>query len=227
MDTNNFLLVINTVIIILALTVCVVREMLNITGQTAEKQAAKENSIMGWLFASAIIGWLALPVMIGVKIWHWKRDNLSRFEWEDAYRKGITIMLGGCVQLFLLAMTSCSSVRQPVAIEHIVFKTDTLYKTNVSVDTFRVLDSVFVNQYVKGDTIYKEKTSYKWRDKVSVRVDTLYKTAIITDSIRMPIPVVRELSAWEKTSMRVGKLTIGVVVIVAILIPLWLIHRKK
>lgn len=228
MDIRSFLLILNAFVIVFALTVFVVREMLNVVGETAEEQAEKENGMMGWFLASSIIGWLALPVMIGVKTWRWKRDKLSHFEWDKVVRNGMVIMLGGCVQMLLLMLTSCSSVRPSVATERIMYKTDTLYKTNVRADTFRVLDSVFVNQYVKGDTVYKEKTAYKWRDKVSVRVDTLYKTAIRTDSVRIPVPVERRLSAWEKTSMYLGKfITAGVVVMAITSLLLWLIHRKK
>lgn len=226
MDIRVFLLILNTVVIFLAPVVYATMKIGSDVTEINEEQAHKERRVLGWYVASIAIGALALPLMLIREIWRWKRDKSSRFEWGDVGRCGMIIVAGCCLHFCLLLLTSCSATK-PVTAERIVYKTDTLYKTNVRADTFRILDSVFVNQYAKGDTIYKEKTSYKWRDKVSVRVDTLYKNAIITDSVRMPIPVVRELSAWEKTSMRVGKLTIGVVVTVAILMLLWLIHRKK
>lgn len=226
MDIHSFLIVLNAVVILLVLTAYVVREMLNVAGETAEEQAAKEDKMMGWLFVSAIIGLLALPVMVGAKIWHWKRDKLSRFEWDDVFRKSMVITLGGCVQLFLLMIMSCSSVRPSVATERIICKTDTIYKTNVSVDTFRMLDSVFVYQYTKGDTVYKEKTTWKWRDKVSIKTDTIYNVALQTNSVHLPVLVERKLSTWEKTQMYVGKFAIGVVVTAIALLLLWL-HRKK
>lgn len=146
-------------------------------------------------------------------------------DWDNIIETVLGLLLGIAVCLMLCALNGCSAAR-PITAERIVYKTDTLYKTDVRADTFRVLDSVFVFQYTRGDTIYKEKTSYKWRDRVSLRVDTLHKTAIRTDSVRMPVPVERKLTAWEKTSMCVGKFTLGVAVLAIALLLLWLLHRK-
>lgn len=196
-------------------------------GDTDEEQIRSDKGILKWYLLSILTGVLAIPIMVMRETWKWNREKLSRFEWcSRVVRRGFLIVAGSCLHLCLLLLTSCSSV-QPVTTERTVYKTDTLYKTNVRADTFRVLDSVYVNQYMKGDTVYKEKTAYKWRDKVSVKVDTIYKTTLRTDSIRMPIPVERKLSAWEETSMRVGKFAIGVIVMTAIILLLWLIHRRK
>ena len=227
MDIRGFLLILNAIIVISTLVIyTIIGENLNIVGETNEEQARNEKGFTGWFLVSVVIGVLALPIMVAREIWHSKRDKLPRFEWDTVGRYGFAIILGSCLNTCLLVFTSCSAAK-PITTERIVYKIDTLYKMNVRADTLHILDSVFVNQYVKGDTVYKEKTAYKWRDKVSVRVDTLYKNALRTDSVRVPTPVERKLTAWEKTSMYVGKFAIGVVVMVVVSLLLWLIHRKK
>lgn len=136
------------------------------------------------------------------------------------------LLIGFIVCALLSILCGCSTTR-PVVVERVIMKTDTLYKTNVRADTLRILDSVFVNQYTKDDTVYKEKTIWKWRDKVSIKTDTIYKVALQTDSVRLPIPVERKLSTWEKTQMYVGDLAIGAVVTAIVSLLLWLIHRRK
>lgn len=119
-----------------------------------------------------------------------------------------------CVMLTLLC--GCSTP-QPVVVERVVVKTDTLYKARTSADTFRLHDSVYVEHYTRGDTVYRLKSVWRWRDRISVK----------TDTTRLPIPVERKLSTWERTQMRVGQFTIGAVVLVVLSLLLWLIHRRR
>ena len=146
--------------------------------------------------------------------------------WDNIIETILGLLLGAAVCLMFCALGGCSTAK-PVVVERVVTKTDTLYKTNARADTLRILDSVFVNQYSKGDTVYKEKTTWKWRDKVSVRVDTIYKVALQTDSVRIPMSVKRKLSTWEQTQMWVGKISICIVGFALLTLLIWLIHRKR
>ena len=76
-----------------------------------------------------------------------------------------------CVMLTLLC--GCSTP-QPVVVERVVVKTDTLYKARTSADTFRLHDSVYVEHYTRGDTVYRLKSVWRWRDRISVKTDTIY-----------------------------------------------------
>lgn len=132
------------------------------------------------------------------------------------------IVLCGAITLLF----GCSTPRTIVS-ERVVVKTDTLYKTKVSKDTFRLHDSVYVEPYMRGDTVYKTHNVWQWRDRIKTQIDTVYKAALRTDTIRMPIPVEHKATWWEKTQMQVGKFTIGVIILVILSLMLWLIHRKK
>lgn len=138
---------------------------------------------------------------------------------------GVLLGLLACALLTLLF--GCSTP-QPVVVERVVVKTDTLYKARTSADTFRLHDSVYVEHYTRGDTVYRLKSVWRWRDRISVKTDTIYKAMLQTDTTRLPIPVERKLSTWERTQMHVGLfITIGTVVFVVLSLLLWLIHRKE
>lgn len=130
------------------------------------------------------------------------------------------------LHVLLLVMTSCTTPK-PIVLERVINKTDTLYKTNYKADTFRLHDSVYVEHYTLGDTVYSQKSVWRWCDRISVKTDTIYKAMLQTDTTRLPIPVERKLSTWERTQMRVGQFTIGAVVLVVLSLLLWLIHRRR
>lgn len=137
---------------------------------------------------------------------------------------GALLGLLACVMLTLLC--GCSTP-QPVVVERVVVKTDTLYKARTSANTFHIHDSVYVEHYTRGDTVYSQKSVWRWCDRISVKTDTIYKAMLQTDTTRLPIPVERKLSTWERTQMHVGQFTIGAVVLVVLSLLLWLIHRRR
>lgn len=148
----------------------------------------------------------------------------------NALDKLIEILCGALLGLLACAMLTlfCGcSTPQPVVVERVVVKADTLYKAKTSADTFQLHDSVYVEHYTRGDTVYSQKSVWRWRDRISVKTDTIYKAMLQTDTTRLPIPVERKLSTWERTQMRVGQFTIGAVVLVVLSLLLWLIHRRR
>lgn len=69
-------------------------------------------------------------------------------------------------------------------------------------DTVLVKDSVLVSIFSAGDTVYKTREVWRWRDRTNVRVDTAYKSAVRVDTVRVPVAVERKLSWWERTVER-------------------------
>lgn len=90
--------------------------------------------------------------------------------------------------LALMCLAGCSTCK-PVIVERVVNKTDTLYNASLRVDTFRIHDSVYVETYTMGDTVYKTRVEWRWRDRISCRADTVYKTALRCDSVQVRVPV--------------------------------------
>lgn len=199
---------------------------LDVVDEGYDENKRNRQGAIGWFIASIFVGALALPVMVLREVYQWKQYKLPDIEWDDICRYGFTIIVGSMLHLLLLVMTSCTT-QKPVVLERVINKTDTLYKTNYIADTFRVHDSIYVENYAVGDTIYKTKNVYKWRDRVSIKTDTIYKSILRADSIPVPVPVEHKATWWERTQMFVGLFTIGAVVLVVLSLLLWLIHRKE
>lgn len=104
-----------------------------------------------------------------------------------------------CALLHVL-LSGCASRRVTVGGRHL--KADTVYRMNVVRDTVLVKDSVLVSIFSTGDTVYKTREVWRWRDRTKVRVDTVYKSAVRVDTVRVPVAVERKLSWWERTVER-------------------------
>lgn len=104
-----------------------------------------------------------------------------------------------CALLHVL-LSGCASRR--VTVEGSTQKTDTVYRMNVVRDTVLVKDSVLVSIFSAGDTVYKTREVWRWRNRTKVRVDTVYKSAVRVDTVRVPVVVERKLSWWERTVER-------------------------
>ncbi len=227
MDIREILMLLNCIILgATTLFIFYKADKLDALDEDCDENVRNRQGTIGWFLASVFVGVLALPVMVLREVYQWKRYKLPGIEWDDICRYGFTIIVGSMLNLLLLVVTSCTTPK-PVVLERVINKTDTLYKTNYKADTFRLHDSVYVEHYTRGDTVYSQKSVWRWRDRISVKTDTIYKAMLQTDIPRLPIPVERKLSTWERTQMRVGQFTIGAVVLVVLSLLLCLIHRRR
>lgn len=227
MDIREILMLLNCIILgATTLFIFYKADKLDALDEDCDENVRNRQGTIGWFLASVFVGVLALPVMVLREVYQWKRYKLPSIEWDDICRYGFTIVIGSMLHVLLLVMTSCATPK-PVVLERVINKTDTLYKTNYQADTFRVHDSIYVESYMIGDTIYKTKNVYKWRDRVSVKTDTIYKSILRADSIPVPVPIERKATWWERTQMFAGKIVVVAVVLFAISLLLWLIHRKR
>lgn len=200
METKCILIVINTIAILCIMIGSILAYNASDRGVDEEQENKKDSSTL-WFFASIVIGAFVLPIMFMKEA----RGVLANRDWGREFR---AIVVGCCLHLCLVLLTSCSTPRS-VIVERVVAKTDTLYKTNVRADTLRILDSVFVNQYTKGDTVYKEKTTWRWRDKVSIKTDTIYKIMLRDDTkqqLQTQKQGVTALKWYQRTIYHIGAL---------------------
>lgn len=121
-----------------------------------------------------------------------------------------------CIIVLILAICSCRSVKY-VPVETV--KHDSIYINKVQVDSVYHRDSIYVVD--KGDTVflYKDRYIYKYKD----RTDTLYVTN--TDSIKVPYPVEKELTKWQKIKLELGGWTLGIALIACMVIVVLLRYR--
>ena len=115
--------------------------------------------------------------------------------------------------LWLFYLTGCKTVKfVPVPEYH------TLYKTRV--DTVQRWDSVYFRDSVfiaaKGDTVYLTKTHWRerFRNVYHIKADTVMQQ----DSVRVPYPVEKPLTKWQRWKMDMGGWAMGAVAVLIILV---------
>lgn len=120
--------------------------------------------------------------------------------------------------LLALAICSCRSVKY-VPVETV--RTDSVYLNRVERDSVHLRDSVFV--LLKGDTVWMEKYRYLYRDKV-IR-DTV--SVVKVDTVRIPYPVERELTRWERFKMDAGGVAFGGIGVIVLVVVGWMVYRLR
>ena len=131
-----------------------------------------------------------------------------------------TILSLVALAMMLLMLSSCSP--KTVYVPTVTIRTDTLYRTDLRVDSVIFRDSVAVIQ--RGDTVYL--TKYRDRFRYRERIDTLYQSVTDSVEVRVPYPVEQKLSSWERTKMELGGWAFGGIVVLLAVVA-WLVFRKR
>lgn len=118
---------------------------------------------------------------------------------------GLLICIIGLVLMFLL--TSCKTKYVPVE------SVRTEYINKYLKDSIHLYDSIYVDRYMKGDTIFmfKEKYKYLYRDRLKT------DTVLNIDSIQIPYPVieykeVNTLSSFQSFQIWCGRILLLILV---------------
>lgn len=119
-------------------------------------------------------------------------------------------------------MFGCKSVKY-IPLETV--RTDSIYVDRYQRDSIYQRDSVFVNRWTAGDTIYQDKVVWKhvYRDKV--KYDTV--AILRSDTVRVPFPVDRELSKWEQVKLDVGGWAICAFIIIILFVVGFTVYKLK
>lgn len=121
--------------------------------------------------------------------------------------------------VLVLCCTSCSTSK-PVVLERTYH--DTVHINNLRLDSVYMHDSIYFESIVKGDTIYRTKEITRWRDRVSIKHDTIYTVRENKDDIS--VPVERKLSLWKQFAVPLISIVLMITSTVSLI---WLIHRRK
>jgi hypothetical protein len=109
------------------------------------------------------------------------------------------IILGIIVAVILGMCTSCT---RTVYVPQTTIQRDSIYITQYKRDSIYMHDSIF--QWLKADTMYIEKWHTKYIERLST--DTLYIEK--ADTLRIPYPVEKQLSYFQRTWIKVGRLSL-------------------
>lgn len=103
-------------------------------------------------------------------------------------------------------------------------RTDSVYIDRYQHDSIYQRDSVFVNRWTVGDTVYQDKVVWKYVYRDKVKYDTV--AILRSDTVRMPYPVER-ITRWEQVRLNVGGWVIALVVITILVVIGWAIYKIR
>lgn len=103
-----------------------------------------------------------------------------------------------------LLMCACKTHEKIVTVE--VVSHDTLWHEKTERDSIYLHDSIFVNQFVKGDTIFQVKDRWhtEYRDKYIYDTISIAKIDSIPVPYEVQVEVEKALSWWQKLLMALG-----------------------
>lgn len=136
----------------------------------------------------------------------------------------------GLLLCFLLSLlTGCRSKEAavPMVSREYIVKTDTLRL--VSRESVRVLDSVFVDRWRVGDTVFV--TRERWRVSEHGRADTLLRvrvdTVVRADTVTVVRTVEAELTSEQRGMIGLGRVALAGVGAAVVGAGFWLWRRRK
>jgi hypothetical protein len=87
------------------------------------------------------------------------------------------------------------------------------------------IDSVYIKEVIKGDTVYLEKTKYHFREKVKMVTDTIVEKVVETKEI--PIEVEKKLSVWDKVKIGIVDCLLAFVALCGLAFAIFWVIKKK
>ena len=126
-----------------------------------------------------------------------------------------TLIVIVAVALIGYALTSCSPKVRVVPVE----RTRVEWRDRLRLDSVYIHDSIYLTERMAGDTIYKVKEMYRWRDRW--RVDTINTGRIDSIHVTEVVEVHAKLTAWQ--SMRLK--AFAPLLAIALLLGAW-VSRK-
>lgn len=124
--------------------------------------------------------------------------------------------------IILSSLAGCKSV-QYVPMETV--RTDSIYVDRYQRDSIYQRDSVFVNRWTAGDTIYQDKVIWKYVYRDKVKYDTV--AILRSDTINVPYPVECKLSKWEQLKLNVGGWAISIIIIIVLIVMGCMVYKLK
>lgn len=124
--------------------------------------------------------------------------------------------------ILLSSLAGCKSV-QYVPVETV--RTDSVYVDHYLRDSIYQRDSVFINRWTAGDTVYQDKVVWKYVYRDKVKYDTV--AILRSDTVRVPYPVERKNTKWEQIRLDVGGWAIGVVIITILIVIDCMVYKLK
>ena len=122
--------------------------------------------------------------------------------------------------LACIMLCGCKTVEY-VPVETV--RTDSVYVDRLTRDSVYLRDSVYVNRWTVGDTVFVDKVSVKYLYRDRWRHDTV--AVVRRDSVQTPLPVEKPLDWWQQARLKLFWPLVAVVVVLAVVV--WLMVRGR
>ena len=141
---------------------------------------------------------------------------------DEKLKDELTGALWGLAVLIIISLLAGCTATRYVPVPSV--SVDSVYVDRFHRDSVYLHDSVFVNRWVEGDTVFVDKvvTKYKYKDRW--RYDTV--AVVRADSVRVPYPIGKDLGWWEKTRMYSFPVLVAMVAVLAFVI-VWLVKKLR
>lgn len=121
----------------------------------------------------------------------------------------------------ILCMVGCKSTEY---IEVPVIHTDTLIQTKVQRDSIWKHDSIFVNQWQSGDTIFQVRDRWHTKYVESIKRDTVYVSKCDTIKVAIPSQQTKpSLTWWQQTRLHLANIMLWLALLIFMI---WLGKKK-
>jgi hypothetical protein len=106
--------------------------------------------------------------------------------------------------ILVLLLFGCKTNEKIVTVEKVTH--DTLWHEKTERDSIYLHDSIFVNQFAKGDTIFqiKDRWHTEYRDKYIYDTISIAKVDSVPVPYEVQVEVEKALSWWQKILMILG-----------------------
>ena len=132
------------------------------------------------------------------------------------------------VSLGFLLLGACTTTKY-VEIETEKVVHDSIVSVKQYVDSIYQRDSIYINQYTHGDTVYRDKVKFIYRYRDKLRIDTLHHwhvDSVLVEQTRI-IEVDKPQSKWQFFLHYLGIFALATIVVLLVICILWLIRRFK
>ena len=145
-------------------------------------------------------------------------SNGHNDNWFDGMKRAAFFLAVFIITYLLCAMLGgCRSVK---IIENATVKHDTCYVDRLQRDSIHVHDSIYMKEWMCGDTVYqwRDRWHTKWREKLVH--DSIYISK--TDTVKVVETVAgepqrTELTWWQKTRIHAGDVFMGIMGVLMII----------
>lgn len=120
------------------------------------------------------------------------------------------------IALFICALITmcCTGCSRTIIEERPVYVHDTLTTVQLRVDSVLHHDSIYVETFTRGDTVFLTKYTERWHDRIKLRTDTIREVkevpVTITKTEVKEVPA--KLTWWQLFLQWLGCLSLGAII---------------